>query len=258
MKISIVTISFNQARYLRECIDSVLSQKEDRFELEYIVVDPGSSDGSRELIESYGDSIIRVFDLDNGPADGLSKGFSKATGDIFGFLNSDDYLLPGALRNVHNHYNNTDLNHFVTGGGYIDRGVSKNKVYPSQLSLYRYLVGASTVFQQGTFFPGRLYKKVGGFNTSNTTCWDGELFANFLAAGHPHCVIRSELAGFRLHPDSISGSGRLEELYLKDNLRMFKLFLGREPNAADKLLNLFFRIEKRVHFFANRVKSSYR
>ena len=98
MKISIVTISYNQEKYLRECIESILNQKD--CELEYIVVDPGSTDGSRELIESYGDRILHVFERDNGPADGLNKGFAKATGDIYGFINSDDYLLPQALHHI--------------------------------------------------------------------------------------------------------------------------------------------------------------
>ncbi|PMX34065.1 hypothetical protein C1Y26_29800 [Pseudomonas sp. MPR-R2A7] len=75
MKISIVTISFNQADYLKKCIDSVLSQHFN--DLEYIVVDPGSTDGSREIIESYGDRLIKVFEKDTGAADGLKETLKK-------------------------------------------------------------------------------------------------------------------------------------------------------------------------------------
>ena len=95
MKISVVTISFNQAKYLRQCIDSVLNQNYQN--IEYIIVDPGSTDGSRQIIESYGDRVIKIFEKDAGPADGLNMGFSRATGDIFYFINSDDYVLPGAF-----------------------------------------------------------------------------------------------------------------------------------------------------------------
>ena len=99
MKFSIVTISYNQARFLEQAIRSVIEQ--DYPDVEYIVVDPGSTDGSREIIERYRDRIDKIiFEPDNGPADGLNKGFARATGDIFGFLNSDDYLLPGALATV--------------------------------------------------------------------------------------------------------------------------------------------------------------
>jgi len=73
MKISIVTISFNQEKYLPACIDSILNQTD--CELEYIVVDPGSQDGSRAIIDSYGDRIVKVYEKTNGPADGLNRGF---------------------------------------------------------------------------------------------------------------------------------------------------------------------------------------
>ena len=95
MRVSLVTISYNQSRFLRACIESVLSQ--DYADIEYIVVDPGSTDGSREIIDSYGDKIIKIFSPDSGPADGLNKGFEAATGDIYGFLNSDDTLCPKAI-----------------------------------------------------------------------------------------------------------------------------------------------------------------
>src|SRR3546814_11032429 len=79
MRFSVVTISYNQAKFLRRAIDSVLNQS--GVDLEYIVVDPGSSDDSRAIIDSYGDRIgHRVYEPDQGPADGLNKGFAHATG----------------------------------------------------------------------------------------------------------------------------------------------------------------------------------
>ena len=92
MKVSIVTISFNQARFLRRAITSVLSQ--DYPDIEYIVVDPGSTDGSREIINAYGPRLASViFDPDDGPADGLNRGFQLATGDVLAYINADDALL---------------------------------------------------------------------------------------------------------------------------------------------------------------------
>ena len=88
MKFSIVTISYNQGRYLKQCIESVLSQK--NVDIEYIIVDPGSSDNSREIINSYKE-IKKIYKKDKGPADGLNNGFKIATGDFFGFINSPDH-----------------------------------------------------------------------------------------------------------------------------------------------------------------------
>src|SRR5690349_13082517 len=97
MKFTLVTISYNQAPFLERTIRSVIDQKYD--DLEYIVVDPGSTDGSREIIEHFRPYITKtIFEKDRGAADGLNKGFSHATGELYGFLNSDDVLLPGALK----------------------------------------------------------------------------------------------------------------------------------------------------------------
>src|ERR1700744_4255154 len=99
LKFSVVTISFNQRQYLEEALRSVLTQEYPA--IEYILVDPGSTDGSRELIEGFAGELDRVvFEPDQAAADGLNNGFQHASGDIFGFLNSDDVLLPGAMRSV--------------------------------------------------------------------------------------------------------------------------------------------------------------
>ena len=103
MKISVITISYNQSQFLERAILSVLNQEYEN--LEYIIVDPGSTDGSRDIIAKYKSSFSHiVFEPDQGAADGLNKGFSLASGDIFGFLNSDDMLLPRSLSEVSNFF----------------------------------------------------------------------------------------------------------------------------------------------------------
>jgi glycosyltransferase involved in cell wall biosynthesis len=95
-KVSIVTISYNQCAFLERAIQSVLAQNYP--EVEYIVVDPGSTDGSRDIIERYRSRISKlILEPDKGPVDGLNKGFSVATGEIYGYLNADDEFLPGAI-----------------------------------------------------------------------------------------------------------------------------------------------------------------
>ena len=101
IRFSVVTISFNQARFLREAIESVLSQEGDGIEIEYIICDPGSKDDSRAIADSYGERIAhRVYERDDGPADGLNRGFAHATGDVFCYINSDDFFLPGAFARI--------------------------------------------------------------------------------------------------------------------------------------------------------------
>jgi len=245
MKFSIVTISLNQACFLRRCIDSVLSQDYD--DLEYIVVDPGSTDGSRAIIESYGNRLVRVFEPDQGPADGLNNGFRKANGDVFAFLNADDYLLPGALRMVQNHYNCYGLNHIVSGCGYVETSEgSRFQVVPTQMTISGLLFNACTIFQQATFLPSNIFRLVGGFNPENRTCWDMELFLKLLLLDAEHRVIKNDLAVFTIHHDSITGSGRLQEAYFRDRERIFKQATGRPWGMLDTVRSLSLRSLKKL------------
>src|SRR5262249_6239845 len=100
MRISIVTPSFNQCRFLRETIDGVLSQQGD-FQVEMLVMDGGSTDGTVDLLRSVGDPRLRwVSERDRGQTDALRKGLRHVTGDVVGWVNSDDLYAPGALARV--------------------------------------------------------------------------------------------------------------------------------------------------------------
>jgi len=253
MRISIVTISYNQARYLRSCMDSVLSQDYD--DLEYIIVDPGSTDGSREVIEEYDDRIIKVFEKDDGPADGLNKGFLRATGEVFGFINSDDILLPGALKYVAERFaSDYDMDVFCGEGCYIDKfGEVGKRIIPSKFTSRMYALGAVSVFQQGMFFKRKLFEQAGGFEVENRTCWDGELFLDMALNKARFVYDKKKLAGFRVHEDSITFSGVLRDAgvgnqmslrYKKDKERVFFKAFDRPIMGGDKFLASIARLYK--------------
>lgn len=252
MKISVVTISFNQCRFLKQCIDSVVSQRSELSTigvgLEYIVVDPGSTDGSRELIESYGDEIIKIFERDNGPANGLNMGFSKATGDVGCFLNSDDVFMPKALLYVANAFkDNAGVDVIVGDGYFIDQfGKKTNKIYSTEFSVKNYAYGAISFIQQSIFFKLDSFNKVGGFNEGNSTCWDGELFLDMAIANNKFQLIREDLGLFRLHEEGITGSGRLTEKYLIDQQRLFKKAVGRDANSLDVVVKIFLKVVRLI------------
>ena len=244
MKISVVTISFNQGEYLRQCIDSVLDQHYPG--LEYIVVDPGSQDNSREIIDSYGDRIVRVYEKDAGAADGLNKGFARATGEVFAFINSDDALLPGSLQRMADEFARRPGVDLVAGSGYFCDGAGQRgkRIVPSRLTPWLYVFGGVTLFQQGMFFTRDIFRKVGGFNAANRSSWDAELFVDMAKAGARFDYIDDDIALFRMYPGSITGSGRLRQIYLEDAARIFESVTGRTPRRTDWLVNKVARLAK--------------
>jgi glycosyltransferase involved in cell wall biosynthesis len=218
MKFSIVTISYNQGRFLEQAIRSVLEQ--DYGDLEYIVVDPGSTDGSREIIEKYRDRIAAaVLEPDRGPADGLNKGFARATGEICGYLNADDYFEPDAFKRVARFFGTRPAVDVLCGAIRIIRHNGKARPraeIADRFDLKRFVAGVCTVGQQGTFFRRRAFALTRGFSLDNRTCWDAELLVDLALARCRFAVMHKVLGNFRLHAESISGSGRLNGLYLQD------------------------------------------
>lgn len=110
---------------------------------------------------------------------------------------------------------------------------------PTKLSLNNLLRRGSVIFQPSTFFSRNLFKKTGGFNCNNHSCWDYEFYVDLLAKNNiQHHVFDEAIAVFRLHPSSITGSGRLKELFKSDVDRLFKKYKKRNYNIIDKILNL--------------------
>lgn len=223
-KISLVTISYNQGRFLEECIKSVIEQGYPPHE--YIVVDPGSTDGSRDIVDRYRSRITAVvFEKDNGPADGLNKGFSHATGDILGFINADDRLVPGALAYVRDYFaRNPNVD--VLGGAIriIDEAgaPSMRKRTSDRFRPADYAAGTCTICQQATFFRRAVFLGVGGFNRENRISWDGELMVDMAMRGAKFATVNKVLGDFRVYRQSITGSGKYRNAQLEDLQRIRK------------------------------------
>ena len=239
MKFSIVTISYNQAEYLERALQSVINQQGD-FELEYIIVDAGSTDNSRQIIKSKANQVKNIiFEPDEGPADGLNKGFSYATGDIYGYLNADDELIPGALQEVAEYFMAHPDIDVVSAHGEIIDGQDNflQKCFSHKFNLQRYAEGNCVLVQQSTFFKANIFKSTQGFNKNNRVSWDGELMVDMALNQAKFSRLHRYWSRFRVYNDSISGSGAFLDKASKEHERIAHKAVGSNSVKLHNKLN---------------------
>ncbi len=200
-KFSIVTPSYNQGQFLEETILSVLDQKYSN--LEYIIIDGGSTDESVEIIRRYEKHLAYwVSEKDRGQVHAINKGIEQTTGDIFGFVNSDDLYLPGTFAAVAEHFENHPESEWVCGdtvmfGEGLDDELIQTVVPKSAAHCLSWAYEAP---QPGMFWQRELL--VDGFQEQWRYCFDHELYARLLLAGHKCRHLPVTLAAYRLHPRS--------------------------------------------------------
>ena len=211
--ISLITPSFNQARFIRRTIDSVLSQ-EGPFELDYRVFDGGSTDGTRAILESYGRQLRWVSEPDEGQVDAINKGLKTATGDVVGWINSDDVLMPGALARVVAAFEAVPTAEWVHGRcviiDEIDRPtrswVSLYKDYRCRRHSFERLLTENYVSQMTAFWRRGVHQEIGYLDPAQDLAFDYDLFLRLARRGAP-VYIEEPIACFRWYGTSKSGGG---------------------------------------------------
>ncbi|RPH61090.1 MAG: glycosyltransferase [Chloroflexi bacterium] len=198
--VSIVTPSFNQARYIESTIRSVLGQ--DYPALEYIIVDGGSTDGSVDVIQRYADKLAWwVSEKDRGQTDALNKGFARAQGEILAWLNSDDTYEPGAIAAAVKYL----AEHPETGLVYADTNFIDEKGhiigrFPAAQTDYRRLrQGYVHIPQQAAFFRADLWRQVGPLDPDFYFAMDYDLWVRLARLAPVAYLSGQAWANFRLH-----------------------------------------------------------
>lgn len=201
-KITIITPSYNQGCFLEETIRSVLSQDYPR--LEYMILDGGSLDGSVEIIQRYADRIdYWISEKDGGQSDALKKGFARATGELMGWLNSDDIFHPGALRAIGEAYQ-ANPGCMVAGNVSVFSGEDQETLRTiRQQNLEEHEMIAAwrrkAVYSQpGVLFPRDAYIQAGGVDASLRWIMDRDLMIRMLKT-HKVNYVDKTVAGARLH-----------------------------------------------------------
>ncbi len=203
-KISVVTPSFNQGGFLEQTILSVLGQGYEN--LEYIVIDGGSTDESVPIIRKYaGQMVLWVSEKDFGQADALNKGFSRATGDILCWINSDDFLLPGALLRLAAEFREEDD---LVYGGCLSFSETGRKCVINRPPEHNYeqLCLMDYIVQPSSFWRRSLWEKTGPLDTSLHYAFDWEWFMRAAQFGK---FRRSEtiFSAYRFHAAHKSSTG---------------------------------------------------
>lgn len=240
-RITIITPSYNQGKYIRATVESILSQKYPN--LEYIVMDGGSSDDTLSILQEY-PQIKVVSEHDRGQWDAINKGFNLATGEIWGYVNSDDTLLPGSLEWVAQEIDPA-LGHYIVLGRcqFTDQdGNYLEYEHPSgfinQIRILEIWKG-HTIPQPAVFWTPEVWHTCGGMNGNLKSAWlDYDLFCRFSQRYNFH-FIDQLFATYRIHIESKT-SAKTEEERLEESIQISRQYWG--PAWSPKHIHLSFSL----------------
>lgn len=207
LSVALVTPSYNQAAFLRECLDSVRGQTD--VKINHAVWDGSSTDGSVEILKSYGPSLSWHSGPDGGQVRAINAGLPELPGEICGYLNSDDVLLPGALAQVVKTFaENPDIDVVYGRAWWIDAHGRQTREYPTLPYDAETLVQHCFLCQPATFWRRRVHEQHGWFSPEFDHTFDYEFWLRLMKAGAKFHHLPEFLAGSREHPATKSARAR--------------------------------------------------
>lgn len=224
-KISIVMPSYNQGEFIEKSILSVLNQ--DYSNIELIIIDGGSTDNTIEILKKYDKYITYwISESDKGQSDALNKGFEIATGDIYGWLNSDDLYLPNVFNEIREAFKKNKAKKIIHGDHYI---IDKNEnilsiMYTFKFNLKHFIYEGFHIFTQATFWKKEVHDKFEGFDLNLHRTMDYDMYIRFaLNEGEKSFLFINKLLGcFRRHnkqkTNGFGGKAFKENQYIANKL----------------------------------------
>ncbi len=255
--VSIITPSFNQGAFLEQTLLSVLNQ--DYPNLEYWVIDGGSTDNSLEIIKKYESKLAGwVSEKDRGQADGVNKGFAKATGEIIGWLNSDDLYYPSAIAAA------VDAFQQNPDASFVFSDVESVDEHGNAFNLMRYgdwklkdLMTFKIIGQPGVFLRREVLEQAGYLDLSYNYLLDVQLWLRMAAIAEPHYIPGKVWAAARIHSDAknVAHAEKFGEeafrlaRWLGEDQRFYPLSakIFKKIWAGAHVLNAFYLVEAGKH-----------
>jgi glycosyltransferase involved in cell wall biosynthesis len=209
-RISVVTPSFNQGRFIERTILSVLSQAPPGG-LEYLVMDGGSTDETVDILKRFGDRLSWVSEKDGGQTDAVNKGMARAGGEIIGWLNSDDIYYPGAIAAACQVFDSDPAIDLVYGdANHIDEDDHVIEAYRTEEMDFSRLLDTCYFCQPAVFFRKSVIDRFGPLNQKLHFCMDYEYWVRLAAAGAKFRHVPQMLAGSRLYAETKTMGSRVK------------------------------------------------
>ena len=251
-KLTVVTPSYNQAQYLERTILSVLNQQYPN--LEFFVIDGGSTDGTRAVLEKYSDRLTGwVMERDNGQTDAINKGFRRATGDYVAYQNSDDVFAPDALWRVANAWQRAPDTDVFFGDMYI---IDEQDVILEELRVPTFSAGCQVhegmqVFNQSLFIRRSLLAETGWLDESLRFVMDYEIVTRLgVRPGVRFRHVPGFWGGFRVQPDAKSAQ-IAQTVGLTEHRQISERYQPHLPSRlSGNLWRRYSRVRKLLWFLA--------
>jgi glycosyltransferase involved in cell wall biosynthesis len=243
--VSIITPSFNQCGFIRATIESVLGQNYPN--IEYIVMDGGSTDNTVSVLKEYGDRLTWVSEKDEGQTDAINKGLYRSKGEIVAYLNSDDIYLPSAIQRVVDEFNSHPDVDFIYGDFHaIDQYghiLSKVKTIPFDPNILLY--DANFISQPASFYRRRLIDEIGLFDADFQYLMDYEFFLRAARRKVKFRLVRQYLSAIRYHSGckTLTGAAPWAEERRQLKFKYARPKVRQHPSAM-KILSAIYRLKR--------------
>ena len=227
MKVSIITPSYNQGKFIERTLRSVADQT--GAEIEHVIFDGGSTDNTVEILDRFRPPVRWISKKDNGQTDAVNQGICATDGEVIGWLNSDDVYYPGTIARVVNYFTaHPDVDVVYGMADHIDLEDRAFETYPSERWSLDRLQETCFICQPALFFRRRVVEQHGLLDESLNYCMDYEYWLRLGKAGVRFGYLEEKLAGSRLYADNKTLGARVR--VHKEINNMFKKLFGKVPD----------------------------